>query len=499
MEFYTSIERHANNILYRGYKNGKHVEKKIKYEPTLYLKAKNTDEATHFSLVEEMPLRAKEFSSMSEAREFTERYAGVSGFSIFGNTNHVAAFTQKMFPGVIKYDVKMVNIFQFDIEVDIEKNLPNMELADNEITAISIKSSKKDHYWLLGRKDYDKTKTLTGIDPDKITFLKFDDEISMLSMFMKIWKNDFPDIITGWNVEYFDIQYIITRLINFFGEDRVKQLSPWEKITKKTIEKYGKPQHSYDISGITVVDFMDAFRKFGYKYGPQESYKLNHIAYVVLGEKKLSYEEYGTLSTLYRDNPQLYLDYALKDTYLIQRMEEETALIALVMAIAYKAGVNYSDTFGTVGIWETTLYRKLMKDNIVPPLKGSPGDRSSELVGGYVKTPIPGMYRYAVSLDLTALYPSWMVQNNMGPDTIIRDDRELVSVDMILDGNYVNHDKNVVVCANGVKFSKHKQGVIPGIIEEYMRDRKVAKTEMLQQEQIEQIIKAEMKRRGLAV
>ena len=50
-----------------------------------------------------------------------------------------------------------------------------------------------------------------------------------------------------------------------------------------------------------TLDYMELFQKFGYTYGPQESYALNHIAYVVLGEKKLSYEESGSLKNLYKD------------------------------------------------------------------------------------------------------------------------------------------------------------------------------------------------------
>jgi DNA polymerase elongation subunit (family B) len=336
---------------------------------------------------------------------------------------------------------------------------------------------------LLGRKDYDKSKTLLDIDPENIQFMKFDTEEALLRRFMQIWKNDYPDVVTGWNVEYFDIQYIVTRMRNLFGEEWIKDLSPWRNLRQQQREFFGKMQSTYIISGITVIDYMDAFKKFGYKYGPQESYKLDHIASVVLGEKKLDYSEYGNLTALYEQNPQLYLDYNLKDTWLIQRFEDETGLLSLVMTVAYGGGVNYSDAFGTVGIWETTLYRRLIRDGVVPPLKGGPGARAGELVGGYVKDPKVGMHPWVVSFDLNSLYPHLMLQYNMSPETYLEDERDYVSQEMVLNGKYQNENPSRSVCANGACFTNGKLGVIPAIIDEYYGNRKVIKTKMLEVEQ----------------
>ena len=314
--------------------------------------------------------------------------------------------------------------------------------------------------------------------------MKFDSEAALLLRFIQIWTKNYPDIVTGWNVEYFDIMYIITRIINVLGEAKAKELSPWGMIRKKTREFYGKEQSTYAISGMVVIDYMDAFKKFGYKYGTQNSYKLDNIAHVVLGEKKLSYDEYGNLTNLYDQNPQLYLDYNLKDTHLIQRFEDETALLSLVLTVAYGGGVNYSEAFGTVGIWDTTLYRKLMSHNIVPFVKGDAGQRSSDLVGGYVKDPVAGMYKWVVSFDLNSLYPHLMLQYNMSPETFIPNFRENVSQEMVLNGTYQNNDKTKSVCANGVCFSNSKLGVIPEIIEEYYGNRSKIKKEMLRVEQL---------------
>ena len=394
--FYTSVERWGNNILWRGYENGKRFSRKVPFKPTLYIHTKKPG-GEYRSLIGNKPLHAKQFDSMSDAKEFYEQYKGVANFGIYGTTNYTAQFIQENYPGKIDFNMDDINIVSFDIEVDISDGYPDVDTADKEITSIAYKSSKSNTYHLLGRKDFDKTKTITGIDPDDIAFMKFDTEEALLRRFIDIWKNNYPDIVTGWNVEYFDIMYIVTRIIRLFGEERAKDLSPYRSIRKDTRKFFGKDQSTYKFSGLHVIDYMDAFKKFGYKYGPQESFKLDHIAHVVLGEKKLDYSEYGNLNALYEQNPQLYLDYNLKDTQLIQRMEDESGLLALVLTVAYGGGDNIPAAFGTVGIWETTIYRRLIADKIVPDIKGGPGERADELVGGYVKDPKVGIHTWIVS------------------------------------------------------------------------------------------------------
>lgn len=481
-EFYTSVERFGNNILWRGYENGKRFSRKVPFKPSLYLQTQKSD-GEYRSLIGNYPLHKKTFDSMSEVKQFIEDYKDVSNFGIYGTQSYVAQFIQENYPDEIKFNIDQINIASFDIEVDISDGYANIETADKEITSIAYKSSKSNRYWLLGRKDYDKHATITDIDPNDIEFLKFDSEVALLRKFVDIWKLDYPDIVTGWNVEYFDIQYIVTRISRLFGDEKVKELSPWRSFKKESREMYGKQQYTYTISGIHVVDYMDTFKKFAYKYGTQETYKLDHIAHIVLGEKKLDYSEYGNLTALYEQNPQLYLDYNLKDTYLIQRLEDEVGLMSLVMSLAYTGGVNCRDAFGTVGYWETTIYRRLIKDNIIPPIKHGPGQRGDELVGGYVKDPQVGMYPWIVSFDLNSLYPHLMLQYNMSPETYIPQRLENVSQDMVLNDEYQNNDPTVSVAANGVCFTNERRGIIPDIIDEYYGKRSLIKKEMIAVEQ----------------
>ena len=532
--FYTSVERHMNDMYWRGYDNGVPFLRKERYQPRFFIERKNADSG-YFSLGERKPLMERRFDTMKESREFLEEYKDVAGVKIYGNSNYTSQFIHDKYPDTIQFDISKIHIFMFDIEVDISDGYPNMDTADKSITSIAIKSSRRDEYMLLGLKDYDKYQTETGIDPEKIVFKKFDDEVKLLSYFIKYWTKEYPEIVSGWNVEYFDIQYIVTRIMRIFGEDTAKKLSPINVIKQVEKEMYGKKHKTYHILGMSILDYMDAFKKFGYKYGTQESYKLDHIAHVVLGERKLSYDEYGSLTKLYEQNPQKYLDYNLKDTHLIERFEEETALLALVITVAYDGGVNYKDAFGTVGIWESILYRRLIANYEIPPVKGDPGMRSSELVGGFVKEPVPGMYEWVASFDLNSLYPHLMMQYNMSPETLVKGgnvftvtqkifenrndpahaeyaERVIDFIDsgmynriynnmttIFLDGSLSEDDiesfklankmHNYAICVNGALFTKDFEGMIPKIINEKYAERKDVKIKMLDEEsKLERII-----------
>lgn len=118
--FYTSVERHGGNILWRGYENGKAFGRKVKYEPTMFIASKNpTDWKT---MVGGKYLSPKRFDSMYDCKDFIEQYKDVAGFDVHGNTNYVAQFIQEQYPGEIKFDPSLINIFSFDIEVDISAN-----------------------------------------------------------------------------------------------------------------------------------------------------------------------------------------------------------------------------------------------------------------------------------------------------------------------------------------------------------------------------------------
>lgn len=458
--FYTSVERLANHLLYRGYDDdGKKITHRIKYKPTLYLKSKKQD--TTWKSLDGVPVDPIQFSSMSELRQFQKTYRDVPDFKLYGNERHIPAFIQGQFPNEIPYDRRLIDIASLDIETSFGDGFPEIDNPVNEILTIALKSSKDETYRVWGLKGYDES--VTQLKHLKIEYRQFEDEASMLEAFIEYWAtpDNTPDIITGWNTRFFDIPYMISRMVFLLGEDFVKGLSPWRKIERRDIRVQGSVRTTFDIMGIQHLDYMELFKKFAYTYGNQESYSLNHISSVVLGEKKLDYSEVGSLRDLYDADYQMFVDYNIKDVELIERMEDKLGLITLVMTMAYLGGVNYQDTLGTCAIWDSIIFRRLARSKIatIPTAEKT----SESFPGGYVKDPHVGMHDWVMSFDLNSLYPNIIVQYNMSPETILG-----------MPG------AEGTVASNGAVFSKAKKGIIPEIVEELYAKRVTVKNEMLE-------------------
>ena len=458
--FYTSVERLANNLLYRGYDdNGKKIAHRIKYKPTLYLKSKKPNPP--WKSLDGVPVEPLQFSSMSELRDFEKTYRGVPEFKLYGNARHIPAFIQGQFPNEVPYDRRLIDIASLDIETSFGDGFPEIDNPINEILTIAYKSSKDDTYRVWGIKPYDEA--TTQLKHLKIEYRQFTDEKSMLEAFIEYWASpeNTPDVITGWNTRFFDIPYMISRMAFLLGEDVVRNFSPWRKIERRDIRVQGTVRTTFDIVGIQHLDYMELFKKFAYTYGNQESYSLNHISSVVLGEKKLDYSEIGSLRDLYDADFQMFVDYNIKDVELIERMEEKLGLITLVMTMAYLGGVNYQDTLGTCAIWDSIIFRRLARSKIA--VLPSEEKMTEAFPGGYVKKPQVGMHNWVMSFDLNSLYPSLIIQYNMSPETLL-----------------TMPGAEGAVASNGAVFSKSKKGIIPEIVEELYAKRVTVKQEMLQ-------------------
>jgi DNA polymerase elongation subunit (family B) len=265
------------------------------------------------------------------------------------------------------------------------------------------------------------------------------------------------------------------------GRDHTKKFSPWGIVDRKDIVIAGRTNIAYEMLGIQQLDYYDLFRKFGYTYGAQESYKLDHIAHVVLGERKLSYDEYGSLHTLYKEDYQKFIDYNIKDVELVDRLEAKLDLITLAMTMAYRGGVNYSETFGTTSIWDAIIYRILNKKRIVVPPRED--KIKHPYPGAYVKEPQVGMHDWVCSFDLNSLYPNIIVQYNMSPETIIEGKVPDVDVDKLLAGTAGTNSIDSTLAASGIRFRSDKPGIIPDVIRQYYQERVDIKERMLSAKQ----------------
>jgi len=463
-----------NNLLYRGYnQSGKQIMKKIKFEPTLFLR---TQEKTKYKSLYGQNLEPHKLSSMSEAKKFLSTYSEIENLEVFGTTNYIHQYITERFPNDIKFDYDKITIAHIDIEVDSPDGFPTPEEAAHPVVSIALKLSTEDTYVIWGTKKYDPAK---NPDKKKIRYIMCKSEEDLLFSFLRYWNRDdrIPDVISGWYIEFFDIPYMVNRITNLMGHEEALRLSPWKIIASRNVNtKFGAKNTAYDLVGIQTLDYQSLFKKHPHKYGPQENYKLDTIANTVLGIRKLSYDEYGSLKTLYRENPQLFYDYNLRDITLIEDIESVMKLLEITISTAYMGGVNFVEALGTTSIWDSIIMRKLMlKNEIVPP---NDIKSAEHYPGAYVKEPVPGVYRFPVGVDLDSLYPMTIVQYNISPETFIG--KEFSSDPKF----YMNlsepiETKDRCVCANGVTFDNRYPGVIPEIVAEYYANRKEKKREML--------------------
>jgi DNA polymerase elongation subunit (family B) len=476
--FYTHAFRHGKVIKYTGYENGDKVSYTIPFRPSLYV---TTKKEAKWHALNGTPVEPIHFGSMSEATEFMKQYKDVPNFDIYGNTNYVAQYINEEFPGNIEWDRSLINVTSLDIECKFGEGFPDPALADQEVTAITTKNNIDDVYYTFGCGDYDKEKSI--MQTHEVRYIKCGNERELLHKFLYHMAKTSPDVLTGWNIEFFDIPYLINRIAKIIGGNKEKMLSPWKMIDKREVQQpfSNNMRVKYDIKGITCLDYLAIFKKFAFTYGPQESYKLDNIANVVLGEKKLDFGEASDLNELHDTDYQKFIDYNIKDVELIDRMEDKLGLITLCLTMAYKGGVNYDSVLGTVAIWDSLIYRDLHSRNITIPQNEE--STKGAYPGGYVKEPHVGMHDWVCSFDLNSLYPSIIMQYNMSPETILLDDELGVNVESVLNSKVKNTHPNTALAVNGTRFDTSKPGVLPQIIQEIYNERVKFKQKQIKAEQ----------------
>jgi DNA polymerase elongation subunit (family B) len=477
MKFYTHAHVRSNTVCVRGYKNGKRFVNRVEYNPTLFVPSRKPTEYQTLSGEYVEPLK---MGSIKEAGYFAQKYEGVDNFKIYGSTKWAYVYLNEEFGN--DYDVDQIRVANIDIEVASEDGFPSPELANQPVTAICISYTDKGkrRYYVIGNGEYTKSR-------DDVHYIDAKDEMRLLSIFLNFWERLDPDIITGWNIEGFDIPYLVNRISKILGEKEARRLSPFGWLKKKEIKKFQRIETLYELTGIATLDYLQLYKKF--TYSQQESYRLDHIAFVELGERKLDYSEMENLHQLYKLDYQKFIDYNIKDVELVDKIEDKMKLIEMALAIAYDAKVNYTDTFTQVTMWDVLIHNYLMKKKIAIPPKEQT-IKNSAFAGAYVKNPQVGMHNWVMSFDLNSLYPHLIMQYNISPETMVEDDWLIdVNVDDIIDRKTDTHDHHSMA-ANGRYFRKDKQGFLPEMMERMYNERKGYKKKMLEsQTELEMINK----------
>ena len=481
-KYYTNITVYGPHILYRGVKNGRRIKEKINYAPTLFLPAKKkTDYKTLFGEY----LEPMQFANIREARDFVKRYESVENFKVYGNDRYAYAFIADTHKGLIDWNIEELSIAIIDIEVGSENGFPDPYKTTEPITAIAVRQLNGGTT-VYGCGHYDN-------NDETVTYIRCQDEIDLCKKFLNDWQHNYPDVVTGWNTEGFDIPYLVNRFTKLFGEKEARKLSPWEVINERVYNFKGSERKSYDIFGIAQLDYIELYKWYAPNGKSQDSYKLDNIASVELGENKLSYDEYDTLHQLYKLNYQKFIEYNIKDVELILKLEEKLKLIQLALTMAYDTKCNYSDVFAQTRMWDALIYNHLLDQKIIVPPK-EVSHKGEAFEGAYVKEPQVGNHDWVASFDLNSLYPHLIQMYNISPETLIpvsehtEEMRKVihdgVTVDKLLEMKVdTSKISDVILTPNAQYFRKDVQGFLPKMMEEMYEDRKKFKKLMLKAEQ----------------
>lgn len=456
----------------RGYDNGKPFLHKIDFYPTLYVPSKNDN--SQWRTLDGTVVDEIKPGTVKETREFVKRYEEVEGFEIYGNTNYSCQYLSDTYESDIHWDMEQIKVLTIDIETATEFGFPDIKSANEQILLITVKDLQTKQVVTFG------TRAFVHNRKD-IIYVTCEDELHMLKEFIIWWQQNYPDVITGWNTDFFDIPYLVKRIDRELGHTFAKKLSPWGCINERKTFIKGVEEIHYDIHGISQLDYLQLYKK--YTYTKQESYRLDYIADQELGDKKK--ENPGNdFKDFYTNYWNQFVEYNIHDVELVDKLEDKMKLIELHLTMAYNAKINYDDVFSQVRMWDAIIYNHLRSKQIVIPMKTG-GSKSEQFEGAYVKDPLIGMHKWVASFDLNSLYPHLIMQYNISPETITSE-KISCSVDKLLnqeiDVSYFK-SKDLCLTANGYCYRRDVKGFMPELMEKMYVDRSKFKKQMLKVQQ----------------
>ena len=458
----------GDQILLRGYENGKRFSNREVFNPTLFVPTKKKSK---YKTLEGETVEPIQPGTIRETRDFIKKYNGVEGFNIYGFERFIYQYISDNYPvNQIEFDMSKINLLTIDIETKSENGFPDVETASEEVLLITIQDFNTKDIITWGTGPFNNKQ-------DNVDYRQCRDENQLLNSFIQWWIENTPDVVTGWNCEFFDLPYLATRISRVLGDKLMKRLSPWGLVTQQEIFVMGRKNFCVDIGGVSILDYMRLYR-----WSPgtpnQESFRLDYIAQQELGQQKLDHSEFDTFKDFYTKGWQKFVEYNIVDVELVDRFEDKLKLIELALTMAYDAKVNYQDIFFQVRLWDCIIYNYLKQRNIVIPPKER-SDKDEKYAGAYVKEPTPGRYDWVVNFDLNSLYPHLIMQYNISPETLWETRHPSASVERLL-RKEVEIDGEFCVAPNGAQYRKDIHGFLPEIMQKIYDERTLYKKKMLQ-------------------
>lgn len=483
MKFYTNVHAYRDTIRATIIDNGKRKHITDQHPCDLFLP---TEEETPYTTIDGNFLKRKNFASIIKKKEYIETYQEVQNYNLFGNKEYQFDYIRKHYSEG-EYSLPEINIFNIDIEVASDEGFPQPHEAKWPINAITIKFNETYYVWGTG---------IFQTDDENIVYYQCEDEKALLAGLILFWNQMRPDIITGWNVKFFDIPYIINRIYKVIGKKEARLLSPWKTVRERSANIMGHDNQFYSLDGVSTLDYIDLYRK--YIHTPRESYRLDFIGHVELGLQKITMTDATDGFNLYKTDFQRFIEYNIRDCEIVDKLDKKLKLLQLVIQLAYAAGINYEDVHSPVKMWEAFIHKYLDERNIKVPLKSTHGHKMDSMVGAYVKDPKTGFQDWVISFDVNSLYPSLIRTLNIGPETLrstydhelLTDLLQNVTMDNLVDESLMNdnhkqelHNNDLTLAANAVLFDNKKQSFMSHLVQIMFDKRVTIKKRMLKLKQ----------------
>jgi len=386
----------------------------------------------------------------------------------------------------------------FDIETEMGDALTPeyIQNAPKKVTSIAWYDKQVDEWGILildTKNQLEHTKARNK----EITPVRTEQEL--LAKFLEKFREIDPDILVGYNSDYFDIPYLYYRMCNVLGEDWARHLSPIGYVRETP---WFKDQY-IQIAGVESLDYMRLHKKFSWRDEP--SWKLDAIGEKYAGINKIEYE--GNLDSLFESDIQKFIQYNFVDVEILVELDKKLEYLALTKNLSHKGKHNYSEVYANTNTQDGAISAYLLSKNIIPPAKDKDGKEEKGYAGGYLFCPKAGIYNYMFDEDLTSLYPSIIMSLNIGKETlkgriIDADDRnnrlglnDLKARDpkstMIIKNhknksaeitieNLIQFVKsnNFTISANGTIFATNRQSVLSTILAKWFQERVLYKGKM---------------------
>jgi DNA polymerase elongation subunit (family B) len=451
---------------------GKRIAVDTTFEPYIYLETNNTPDCTS---IFNTKLKKKKFRNQAER----SRYLKDNKITrIFENLNIQQQYLIDSFweeSEKPEFNNNPIRVLFIDIETYSPDEFPKPEDPTHPINVITVYDTVRKHFVTWGLKAY-------HVKKEHTTYIHCRSEKELLSRFLNFFISDYPDILSGWNSEFFDVPYIINRITRILGEDETKKLSPVGYIRPIVFKgRFGREQVHWHIEGVSCVDYLDIYKRFCPVL--RESYKLDAIGQVELGENKIDYGD-TNLASLADDNWELFIDYNIQDVNLLVRLEEKLQYLKLLRMIAYAGLTTFEGALGSLSVITGLCAIRARTRNQRIPTFNKEVHSDEQNAGAYVGEPLKGFQKNVVSFDANSLYPNVMITLNLSPETKVgvivdKTDKEITIQHVngqtfkLSNHHFVEFVKKEKIAISKAKvlFTQKEKGVIPETVDHFYKKR----------------------------